>query len=107
MIRRPPRSTLFPYTTLFRSVMRNVIGTLPGRLDRGTFGHPGRFTYVIAENEGESPWIPRHAEPLGCRPEQSAVTVMAALAPNQFYNQLSSTAAGVLTTLCDTLKYPG
>src|SRR2546427_8216373 len=26
MIRRPPRSTLFPYTTLFRSVVRAVIG---------------------------------------------------------------------------------
>src|SRR2546430_10072468 len=25
MIRRPPRSTLFPYTTLFRSVLRNRI----------------------------------------------------------------------------------
>src|SRR2546430_12315090 len=24
MIRRPPRSTLFPYTTLFRSLLRNV-----------------------------------------------------------------------------------
>src|SRR5688572_31508339 len=24
MIRRPPRSTLFPYTTLFRSMLRNV-----------------------------------------------------------------------------------
>src|SRR2546430_13734824 len=30
MIRRPPRSTLFPYTTLFRSIkaMRQVAGTL-------------------------------------------------------------------------------
>src|SRR2546430_8998237 len=26
MIRRPPRSTLFPYTTLFRSVMRAKLG---------------------------------------------------------------------------------
>src|SRR3712207_8827653 len=25
MIRRPPRSTLFPYTTLFRSVRSNVV----------------------------------------------------------------------------------
>jgi len=90
-----------------RLVMRNVIGTLPGQLDRGTFGHPGRYTYVIAENEAESPWTPLHVERLGCRPDQSAVTVMAALAPQQFYNQLSSTAAGVLGTLCDTLKYPG
>src|SRR3712207_8388415 len=28
MIRRPPRSTLFPYTTLFRSVQRNLFDTL-------------------------------------------------------------------------------
>src|SRR2546430_12115108 len=35
MIRRPPRSTLFPYTTLFRSVLR-VNETLTGnRLLRG------------------------------------------------------------------------
>src|SRR5438876_7878668 len=26
MIRRPPRSTLFPYTTLFRSLVERVIG---------------------------------------------------------------------------------
>src|SRR3712207_8190587 len=25
MIRRPPRSTLFPYTTLFRSVTREIV----------------------------------------------------------------------------------
>src|SRR2546421_3666892 len=31
MIRRPPRSTLFPYTTLFRSVFG---GRRPGRRDR-------------------------------------------------------------------------
>src|SRR2546422_2290612 len=30
MIRRPPRSTLFPYTTLFRSVLQGVAGDLPG-----------------------------------------------------------------------------
>src|SRR5256885_7507039 len=27
MIRRPPRSTLFPYTTLFRSIVRSVAST--------------------------------------------------------------------------------
>src|SRR5947209_5154734 len=76
-----------------RLVMRNVVGTLPGKLDRGTLGHSGKYSYVIAENEAESPWIPLHVE-RGCRPEQSAVTVMAAMAPHQVYNQLSSTAAG-------------
>src|SRR5258707_14448369 len=34
MIRRPPRSTLFPYTTLFRSLRRLLLGVPPG-LDRG------------------------------------------------------------------------
>src|SRR5256885_10177769 len=29
MIRRPPRSTLFPYTTLFRSLIHSFIGELP------------------------------------------------------------------------------
>src|SRR3712207_7919929 len=29
MIRRPPRSTLFPYTTLFRSRMCAIVGCLP------------------------------------------------------------------------------
>src|SRR2546422_6433519 len=29
MIRRPPRSTLFPYTTLFRSRLRLVLSVLP------------------------------------------------------------------------------
>src|SRR3712207_8532098 len=28
MIRRPPRSTLFPYTTLFRSVLPTLLGIL-------------------------------------------------------------------------------
>src|SRR5438876_8860954 len=42
MIRRPPRSTLFPYTTLFRSlrVARSFADTIPARftwlLDRDT-----------------------------------------------------------------------
>src|SRR3712207_8684234 len=30
MIRRPPRSTLFPYTTLFRSVMDDYTTTING-----------------------------------------------------------------------------
>src|SRR3712207_9080719 len=30
MIRRPPRSTLFPYTTLFRSALGGVLGVMLG-----------------------------------------------------------------------------
>src|SRR3712207_8131457 len=36
MIRRPPRSTLFPYTTLFRSLVRAEAVVLAGGGDRRT-----------------------------------------------------------------------
>ena len=52
-----------------RLVMRNVIGTIPGRLDRSSLGHGGKYTFCIAENEAESPWPPVHVE-RGFRPEQ-------------------------------------
>src|SRR3989454_8547196 len=34
MIRRPPRSTLFPYTTLFRSLSRYTLQSVQGPLGR-------------------------------------------------------------------------
>lgn len=86
-----------------RLVMRNVIGTLPGRLDRSTLGHGGKYTYCIAENEEESPWPLLHVE-RGFRQEQSTVTVLAALAPHQFANHLSNTAEAILTTACGHMR---
>src|SRR5256885_4392079 len=35
MIRRPPRSTLFPYTTLFRSIEPGRAGHEPGDVEAG------------------------------------------------------------------------
>jgi hypothetical protein len=89
-----------------RLVMRNVCGSMPGLLDRGTLGHPGKLSFVIAENEAESPWTPFHVE-RGFRPEQSTVTVVASDGPRQFYNQLSDSAEGVLTTLADDMRISG
>src|SRR2546429_2639126 len=38
MIRRPPRSTLFPYTTLFRSRYSSALVHVNGTFGRGTVG---------------------------------------------------------------------
>src|SRR2546426_8357873 len=53
MIRRPPRSTLFPYTTLFRSPypglpaeLRYYDGKPPDRLVSGTPWEKGKFEIV-------------------------------------------------------------
>src|SRR3712207_7818186 len=43
MIRRPPRSTLFPYTTLFRSRRRAPAGALRAPSRRGRRRRPGLF----------------------------------------------------------------
>src|SRR5256884_9797176 len=44
MIRRPPRSTLFPYTTLFRSLSGSAASAV------------GDFGQAILMNSSESPW---------------------------------------------------
>src|SRR2546422_6229338 len=43
MIRRPPRSTLFPYTTLFRSLGDGFFDSLP------SYSTPGQVTSYLAE----------------------------------------------------------
>src|SRR3712207_7264295 len=44
MIRRPPRSTLFPYTTLFRSFAPPLIS-----VDKRLFNNPLEFAYALRE----------------------------------------------------------
>src|SRR5438034_4775616 len=53
MIRRPPRSTLFPYTTLFRSVCRelwwNGYSSFPAVLLSAALGSLGLLGYIRSE----------------------------------------------------------
>src|SRR5205085_11283502 len=58
-----------------RLVLLNVGGGWPGELDKATLGHPGKYTYCVAENAAESPWAPYHVEK-GFAPEDSTVFVI-------------------------------
>src|SRR3989442_11582962 len=51
MIRRPPRSTLFPYTTLFRSVVTMVFAILPV-VGSGLVWGPGALALILGNREG-------------------------------------------------------
>src|SRR2546429_8868728 len=50
MIRRPPRSTLFPYTTLFRSSVREIQELFPTRLEAMRLSSKEEFTGEIASH---------------------------------------------------------
>src|SRR3712207_7157188 len=61
MIRRPPRSTLFPYTTLFRSgefqhhFSENVLGQIPREKTKGKVSllQPDDARHIFAESRSE------------------------------------------------------
>lgn len=63
-----------------RLVIMNVMGARPGELDKATIGHPGKFSWCMAEAEQISPWEPLHVE-LGELEGSSAVTVFPGLSP--------------------------
>src|SRR3712207_8618977 len=57
MIRRPPRSTLFPYTTLFRS-----LAEVPAGVSVATLLDHAAMAAVIASSEPQWPPGERHGE---------------------------------------------
>src|SRR5260370_24034147 len=60
MIRRPPRSTLFPYTTLFRSyINRPITGALVERQPFGGFKMSGGGTKAGGREDLENFLVPR------------------------------------------------
>ena len=89
-----------------RLVLQNVGGARPGREDRATLGHPGKFAYCLAENEAASPWAPLHVD-RGFDASQSVVTVCGSEAPNNVNDHGSSTAEALVRALAVTAATTG
>ena len=89
-----------------RLITLNCLGALPGVLDRSTQGHPGKYSYCIAEAEEASPWEPLHVE-RGLARDASAVTVFAAEAPHNVLSHDGHTAEAIVVTLADTMASLG
>jgi hypothetical protein len=81
-----------------RLCLVNLGGARPGEISMSTFGHPGRFTYCIAEAEEASPWPPLHVE-RGFPPGQSTVTAFACEAPHGISDHASRSARELAASL--------
>ncbi len=64
-----------------RLAMINIGGGRTGISDMALLGHPGKFTYCLAEDEEQSPFEPLHVS-RGYGIEDSVVTVIGAEAPH-------------------------
>jgi hypothetical protein len=86
-----------------RLVLINVLGCIPGQIDRSTLGHPGKFTFCLAEDEEDSPWIPL-AQERGVPAGVSGVTVMAAEAPRQVMNEWTHDPEEIAETIAAEMR---
>jgi hypothetical protein len=86
-----------------RLALINILEVRPGGIDRSTLGHPGKFTYCVAEDEEDSTWLPL-AQQRGMPKEVSAVTVMAAGAPRQLMNEWTTQPEEILETFAAEMR---
>ncbi len=86
-----------------RLVLLNVLGGIPGQLDRSTLGHPGKFTFCVAEDEEDSAWLPLSVE-RGVPAGTSAVTVMQVESPHQIMNEWTHDPREILDTYAAAVR---
>ena len=60
-----------------RLILWNIGRAHPGKLIKGTMGHPASWSYCVGEEQELSPWEPMHTD-FGIGAKESAVTVMKA-----------------------------
>ena len=86
-----------------RLCLINLLEARPGEIDRSTLGHPGKFSYCIAEDEEDTTWKSL-SEQRGLPEEASAVTVMAAGAPRQIMNEWTTEPEEILETFAAEMR---
>src|ERR1035441_9874635 len=95
MIRRPPRSTLFPYTTLFRSSVSNSWGYSPWGNNSETIGSSG-FSFASTNVFGVNPQLANPTVPgaPSCSGYANVTACMATTIANFTPNNSSAKAYG-------------
>jgi hypothetical protein len=86
-----------------RLALINILEVRPGGIDRSTLGHPGKFSYCVAEDEENTTWLPLSVQ-RGLPPEVSAVTVLAAGSPRQIMNEWTTNPEEILETFAAEMR---
>jgi hypothetical protein len=86
-----------------RLCLINLMDVRPGVIDRSTLGHPGKFSYCLAEDEEGTDWKSL-SEMRGVERAASAVTVMAAGAPRQLMNEWTTKPEEILETFAAEMR---
>ena len=86
-----------------RLCLINLLDDRPGVIDRSTLGHPGKFSYCVAEDEEDTTWLPL-AEHRGVPKGASSVTVLAAGAPRQLMNEWTTKPEEILETFAAEMR---
>ncbi|MEE9254241.1 MAG: hypothetical protein V3U43_04865 [Pseudomonadales bacterium] len=89
-----------------RLVIMNVFNMIPGVSDQSTQGHPGKYSFCIAERPDANPWEPLNVE-LGYPLEVSSVTVYAGAGFNNVENHGGNTPESILDCIADSMASLG
>lgn len=101
-----------------RLCMMNIGDARPGVSDMALLGHPGKFSFCLAEDERSSPWEPM-AQALGYSADESVVTILGAEPPHSVlfsndaddpaspYRLLGALAAAIANTGSNNANFGG
>jgi len=83
----------------------NIGGAGPA-VDAAQTGHPGKYTYCIAEYEAANPWEPLHVE-RGFARDESVVTVVNTEAPHSMTENIRTDPEGIVETFASSMATLG
>lgn len=88
-----------------RLILQDVGLALPGSGDMATQGHPGKYSWLVAENVAASPWEPLHVT-RGLGAQTSAVTAVGAVGNVEMVLPVTSPEA-LITTIARSMTIGG
>jgi len=89
-----------------RFALVNLGGAIPAEVDFCQHGHPGKYTFCIAEHQDANPWEPLHVE-RGFKADESVITVVNAEAPHSMTENVQTNPIEIMRTFADSMATYG